>query len=125
MPSREPNNMANDLCLKLNTPLLTNVARSTIIVTKSGMLLNSGKFCPEGTASPNDAQECTAGHMCPEGSASPMLCPQGTKQPSTGQANCIECTVGTINTSAFRTLAAAGEKLSQGKMKAVSMALIV
>ncbi|CDJ42189.1 hypothetical protein, conserved [Eimeria tenella] len=125
MPLREPNNMANNRCSKMNTPLLANVARSIITVTKSGMLLNSGKFCPEGTASPDDATECTAGHMCPEGSASPMLCPQGTKQPSTGQANCIKCTVGTINTSALGTLAAAGEKLRQGKIRTVSMALIV
>lgn len=44
-----------------------------------------------------DADTCPAGSYCPVGTDSPLLCPEGTYNPNTGQQmldHCINCTGG-------------------------------
>nr|XP_002738967.1 PREDICTED: uncharacterized protein LOC100369241 [Saccoglossus kowalevskii] len=52
----------------------------------------AGKYC-EAIASPYDLL-CPPGHYCPIGSWEPLLCPNGTFQPQSGQSECGECPAG-------------------------------
>jgi hypothetical protein len=59
---------------------------------------DAGYFCngAAGSANPSN-MKCPAGNYCPAGVTAPILCPNGTVNPTTGgesQSNCVTCPAG-------------------------------